>query len=150
VLEGRCERRCWGDQEVLFPKRIRAEVVVCEGSAGPDLGVRSVREVVWVFELAIVVFGSLAKGVVAAGYRLLEPFPVGLSDRHVVVVGAVVSVVSAAHRVLGLAEASASYTISLARLFCRSAISSVLAYVEVGCYVAWFPVRASVLYWWDL
>jgi len=103
----------WGDQEVLFPKRIRAEVVVCEGSAGPDLGVRSVREVVWVFEPAIVVFGSLAKGVVAAGYRFLEPFAVGLSDCHVVVVGAVVSVVSAAHRVLGLAEASASSAISL-------------------------------------
>ena len=110
---GRCGRIYWGDQEVLFPKRIRAEVVVCEGSAGPDLGVRSVREVVWVFEPAIVVFGSLAKGVVAAGYRLLEPFAVGLSDRHVVVVGAVVSVVSAAHRVLGLAEASASSAISL-------------------------------------
>ena len=72
-----------------------------------------VREVVWVFEPAIVVFGSLAKGVVAAGYRFLEPFAVGLSDCHVVVVGAVVSVVSAAHRVLGLAEASASSAISL-------------------------------------
>ena len=67
-----------------------------------------VREVVWVFEPAIVVFGSLAKGVVAAGYRLLEPFAVGLSDRHVVVVGAVVSVVSASQVVWGLANKAAA------------------------------------------
>jgi hypothetical protein len=41
------------------------------------------------------VVGVFAMGVVAAGDRPLEPFAVGLTDCHVVVVGAVVSVVSA-------------------------------------------------------
>ena len=68
----------------LIPQRIRSEVVVCEGEVG------------WVFEPARIVFGRLAKGVVAAVYRLLEPFAVGLADCHVVVVWAIVSVVSAA------------------------------------------------------
>ena len=80
---------------------IRSEVVVCEGGAGPDFGVRSVWKVGWVFVPARIVFGRLAKGVVAAGYRLLEPFAVGLVDCHVVVVGTVVPVVSASQVVLG-------------------------------------------------
>ncbi len=101
------------DQEVLFPQRVRSEVGVCEGGEGSDFGVRSVCEVGWVFEPAPVVFGRLAKGVVAAGYRLLEPFAVGLADCHVVVVGAVVSMVSASLLVLGLAKAAASSAISL-------------------------------------
>ena len=49
----------------------------------------------------------------AAGDRFLKPFAVGLTDCHVVVVGAVVSVVSVSKVVLGLAEAATSSAISL-------------------------------------
>ena len=143
------------DQEALFPQRIRSDVVVCEGGAGSDFGVRSVWEVGWVFEPARIVFGRLAKGVVAAGYRLLEPSAVGLADCHVVVVGAVVSVVSAAQVVLGLAEAAASSAISL-ELEVGEAFLEVGHFVGVGlcrgglwCGVL-FSVRAVVLYWLDL
>ena len=118
-------------QEVLFPQRIRSEVVVCEGGAGSDFGVRSVWEVVWVFKPARIVFGRLAKGVVAAGYPLLEPIAVGLADCHVVVVGAVVSVVSASQVVLGLAEAAASSAISL-ELEVSEAALEVSHFVGVG------------------
>jgi hypothetical protein len=69
--------------------------------------------VVRVFQPAGVVFRCLAEGVVAARDRLLEPFAVGLADCHVVVVGAVVSVVAASQVVLGSAEAVASSAISL-------------------------------------
>jgi hypothetical protein len=94
----------------------------------------------------------LAKGVVAAGYRLLEPFAVGLADCHVVVVGAVVSVVSASQVVLGLAEAAASSAISLelevgeAVLEVSHHILLVLAYVEVGCGVLWCGFPCGLLF----
>ena len=98
----------------------------------------------------------LAKGVVAAGYRLLEPFAVGLADCHVVVVGAVVSVVSASQVVLGLAEAAASSAISL-ELEDGEVVLEVSHFVGVGvcrgglwCGVVWFPVRDIVLHWLDL
>jgi len=103
-----------------------------------------------------VVFGRLAKGVVAAGYRLLEPFAVGLAECHVVVVAAVVSVISASQVVLGLAEAAASSAISL-ELEVGEAVLEVSHFVGVGvcrgglwCAVVWFPVRAIVLNWLDL
>ena len=67
----------------------------------------------------------------AAGDRLLEPFVVGLTDCHVVVVGAVVSVVSALQVVLGLAEAAASSAISL-ELEVDEAVLEVSHLVGVG------------------
>jgi hypothetical protein len=55
----------------------------------------------------------LAEGVVAARDRLQKPFAVGLADCHVVMVGAVLSVVATSLVVLGLTEATASSAISL-------------------------------------
>jgi hypothetical protein len=92
---------------------------------------KSVWEVVWVFKPAGVVFNCLAKRVVAAGARILEPFAVGLSDCHVVVVGAVVSVVSASQVVLGLAEAAASSATSL-ELEVGEAVPEVGHFIGVG------------------
>ncbi len=82
-------------------------------------GTRFLGEVRWgsgmhrVLQPAGVVFRCFAEGVVSARDRLLEPFAVGLADCHVVMVGAVVSVVAASNVVLGLAEAAASSAISL-------------------------------------
>ena len=45
---------------------LAAKVVMCERGAGSDFWVRSVREVVGVFEPAVVIFGRFAKRVVAA------------------------------------------------------------------------------------
>ena len=86
---------------------------------------------VGVFKPASVVFGRLAKGVVAAGDRLLEPFAVGLTNCHVVVVGAVVSAVSASQVVLSLAEAAASSAISL-ELEVGEAVLEVSHFIGVG------------------
>ena len=63
VLGRRCGWVYLWDQEVLFPQRIRSEVVVCEGSAGSDFGVRSVWEVGWVFEPAPPRQGSSGGGI---------------------------------------------------------------------------------------
>ena len=72
---------------------------------------------------------------------------VGLTDCHVVVVGAVVSVVSALQVVLGLAEAAASSAMSL-ELEVGEAVLEVGHFIGVGVCRGglWFQVRAIVLY----
>ena len=77
-------------------------------------GTRFLGEVRWGSGMGPPASGcSIAEGVVSARDRLLEPFAVGFADCHVVMVGAVVSVVAASKVVLGLAEAAASSAISL-------------------------------------